>query len=811
MKTTLSLLAVLLLTTTAFGHGEETTERTPAALDASSRDFDQRHLDVHVVPDLAKGTVDGRVRITFSPHEDDFRVLRLHCQDTEVLGARDQDGRALATELKDDVLSIRLAEPVARAREAQVEVTYRSSPRRGLYFHRPTETQPEVPWQMYSQGQGADNRRWIPCYDEPDARGTWAVSARVPSQFQTVSNGRLAGSEEHDDGTRTDRWTFEDRGPTYLISLIVGRFETIEERWTPSSGTPVLLAYHGPPGRREELQTALGETPRMMEVFTSWCGAYPWSRYAQTFVWDFVYGGMENTTATTLNMRALHGPEVRPNYTSVPLVSHELAHMWFGDLLTCRTWQHIWLNEGFATYFTDLYYEAAEGEESFLLRRRDQNGRYRANTPEPEELGLERAVRGDLPLELHGGKQYDRGAAILHMLRREIGDEDFRNGVRSYVERFRDSCVTSEDLRLEMERAAGRDLRWFWDQWVYGAGYPVFEVRWDAGERRLHVHQVQETKGGQGLFRMTVPVRLGADGPVVPVSVHREKHAFRLPGGDAEPSFVRFGVGGDLLMNVRLDQAPEAWIAALARDPDLTGRMDAAEALESFGDEGVPALARALAEDPSWAVRSVAAEVLGRLATPDALPALVVGTRDADSRVRKSVYEALGGKERDGAGAALAAAVRSDPHPYARAEAARSLGRLKIDGAYDLLTALLDVDSHEQTVRNGALDGLRLLGDPRGVRRAIPFLDYRWGGGGTHRMRKAALDCMVALAPDARATHRRLAELLDDPYHQMRAWAAEACGTYRVVAARERLERMAEKDWHGGASSAAKTALERWK
>jgi aminopeptidase N len=783
-----------------FAEEQKAAPPAPPPLDATTRDYHQIHMDIRVRPDLAARAVEGSVTHRFVSIVPGLQVLRFHCQETEVRRVLSADGAVLPHEVKDGVLSIRLPAPMADGAEGTVTVEYRSTPTRGLFFHSPTDKDPTTPWMMYSQGQGNDNRRWIPCYDEPDDRCTWEVRARVEEKFTTVSNGTKVGAEAHGDGTRTDHWSFDQRSATYLVSLIVGVFETISFE---SDG--VLVEYNGPPGRRAELEAALGDTPEMIRFFGEYAGRYPFKRYAQTYVWDFVYGGMENTTATTLNLRALHGLEVLPNYTSRPLVSHELAHMWFGDLLTCHTWNHIWLNEGFATYFTDLWYEHSEGQDAFLLRRRDQNRRYLSDTPRPEDLGLSKAPRGDLPLELHGGKQYSRGAAILHMLRREIGDDVFRRAIQRYVAQFRDSCVTSEALRRIVEETAGRDLKWFFDQWVYGAGYPVLEVTRDGD--RVTDRQVQARRGGQDLFRIGVPARLGADGAVEVLRLTRERNTFTLAPGQGD--WLRFGIGGDLLMTVRLEQPMAAWVGQLAGDPDVTGRLDAVEALEEFGVDAVEALSRAAASDAAWSVRQKAVEVLGRIDEAGTTAGILPAAKDADARVRETAMAALGKKSRAEAGPTLAAACASEAHPYVRAEAARSLGRVKAEGAFETLKGLLAVDSHENVVRKGAIEGLRHLGQPDGAALAIPLLDYEVGLGGTHGVRQVALDTLTALWPDGRRTKALLRELLDDPYHHMRSWAAEACGKYGATGAIDRLREMAQKDWNEGVRNNAKTALER--
>jgi aminopeptidase N len=772
-----------------------------APLDATTRDFDQLHLDLRVVPDLATGTVEGEVRLRLASVADPLRQVRLHSMDTVVLSVREADAEALPWRLEGDVLTVDLAEPLPRGTEMTLAVEYRSTPRAGLHFHRPTDRHPKTPWFLYSQGQGNENRRWIPCYDLPDDRLTWDVHVTVKDAFDTVSNGTLVERAATGEGTRTDHWSFPFQSPTYLLSLIVADLETVEDRWRD-----VKLEYSAVPGYAEQLRTSLGDTPRMMEFFSSYLDApYPWPRYAQTYVWDFVYGGMENTTATTLNMRALHLPAARPNYMSEGLVAHELAHMWFGDWITCRTWDGIWLNEGFATYFTDLYFEHRDGRDAFLLRRREQNEGYMEGTPNAANLELKRDPRGDKPMELFGGKQYNRGAAILHMLRLELGDETFRDGLREYVRRNQDRTVTSEDLRRAVETVAGRDLQWFFDQWVYGAGYPTLDVRRQGG--RLTIRQAQDRRNGQGLFRLTVPVRAGANGVTQQVRLWRESHDVEV---DKDAPYVRVGGGGDLLVRVRFDQGAAAALAMLASDPEVAARLDAIQVLEAGGDDATAAFARALGADAHWAVRQAAAEALApRDADPAAGAALLAAVKDPDPRVRETVLEALGRRGRDEVEAALLEALASETHDYPRAAAARSLGKTMSRAAYAALEKLLALDSHGDVVRQGALEGLGALGDPRGADLAAPFTDYAWSRGSNHRLPEAALACVLKLAPDHEATHRLVMSLFEDPHPGARRRAAEAAGTYLVHAARGGLERLEREDRDGSVKQAARRALDR--
>jgi aminopeptidase N len=806
------LLAFLALPVSGAAAGDP-----PVPLDSTTRDFDQTHLVLHVTPRIAEGVVDGETTVSFLSLADPLRTLRLHCEDTQVLSAKDGRGTPLEFWLVDGVLSLRLPEPLPRGAPGSVVVSYRSRPTQGMFFHAPTAESPSTPLEMYSQGEGTDNRRWFPCYDEPDDRFTLEVYASVAGDLKTVSNGVLAGSATREGGLREDHWKLERAIPSYLVSLIVGRFETS----TAKCGE-IPLEYNGPPGRGEEVRNGYEFTPSMMAFFNDYIGTpYPWPRYAQTTVWDFVYGGMENASATTMNMRLLHPKEARPSYSSDGLVAHELAHQWFGDLLTCRTWDHLWLNEGFATYFTDLYFENRDGPDEFALHRRGQNRSYMEHTKEPEKLALKPSPRGDVPLEMFGGKQYDRGAAVLHQLRIEVGDGPFRDGIRAYVKGNADRAVTSEDFRRSMEGACGRGLGWFFDQWVYGAGYPVLEVSWEvlpapkegaARTLRVTVEQVQREGGGQAAeFRILVPARVmaGSAAAAVRLDVRRRKQSFDVPLPSGDLQVVRVGEGGGVFARIRLKQDREAWGRALQLDTDVAGRLDAAEALAEWPDFAAPRLADALARDPCWAVRQECARGLGRVPAKEAADALLGAVADPDSRVRDAVAESLGGRDRATAVAALAKMALGDANPYVRSQAARALGRVHAEGAYDLLAGLLKVESHRETIRQGALDGLKELGDPRALDLARPLLRYDWPRGDNFGMREAALRVLLGLAPDAPESRAAVVTLLSDPFHRMRSTACETAGNYRVREAAERLKAMAASETFPGVKAAAKAALEK--
>ena len=826
LSRTRRVAAISLITLLTLALGASRADATP--LDSTTRDFDQKHVIVRVTPHIEKGSIDGETTIRFAPLHDGFTVLRLHCQEITVTTALDAAGTALPFRIDDSILSITLPAPLAKDVDAEVTVKYACSPTAGLFFHAPTTASPHTPIEMYSQGEGKDNRRWIPCYDESDDRSTVEIYATVPKKLKTVANGVLSSSNVEKDGTRTDHWTLDRRIPSYLISLIVGDFATVTADW---NGIP--LEYNTQVGREAEVCEGCSGTPAMMTFFSEYTGRkYPWPRYAQTTVWDFVYGGMENASCTTMNMRLLHGAETRPTYAADGLVAHELAHQWFGDLLTCKTFDHMWLNEGFATYFTDLFFEHRDGPEQFAMERWNSNRGYMNGTPNPAGLGLTRSPRGDIPLELSGGKEYSRGAAILHQLRIELGDEVFKRGIQRYVKENEDRGVTTEDFRHAMEQESGTDLKWFYDQWVYGAGYPALTVTWErtlpppppgAGPKPkssilLTIEQTQPSGSGQtDVYRLRVPVRVGQGdrSETFLVDVRRRKQTIELPfemifiEPNARLGWVRVGDGGGLFARVKLDQSTLNFAEALRSDPDPTGRLEDVEALLDHPSDARQVFAARLPEEKRAEVRAAMVRGLwGASEGRDVSPDLVIA--DKDPRVREALADVLGTTDRAFASKSLTTLATADASPYVRAAAARSLGRLHAENAFDVCAKLLaEVDSHREIVRSGALDGLKALADPRAIPLAKKYLSYDWARGDHHNMRHAALDLLLALAPDDPDTQAAVLPLLDDVYHRMRNWAADACGTYLIRAAEARLRVMADRDPDGGAKGAAKAALEK--
>lgn len=769
--------------------------KTPAApkLGPDTRDFDQENLALDLDLDMDRGSLTGTATHTMTALAD-LSQVRLHLEDMTVTGVTSDGGAPCTSSAEGGVLTIGLDRPRKKGERFTLTIAYGGTPKSGLWFSRPTPEHPEVPLQVFSQGEGEENRHWIPCYDLPDDRLTSSLRVTVPAGLHTISNGARTKTETLAGGRVAHTWTLDRPHVTYLITLVAGTFDDVKRDAAGVEQHDLV-----PPGWGVWCDEIFGRTPDMMGFFQEYTGQpYPWGTYSQVTVWDFMWGGMENTGATTLNMRALHKEGVRPDYSADGLVAHELAHQWFGDLITCRTFNHIWLNEGFATYFTDLWDEHHNGLDDFAVDCLGQREGYMNGV---DLKATSERKRPDKPTDCGDmeNHQYVKGASVLHMLRKLLGDDVFRAGIRRYVADNKDKSVETEALRAALEAESKTDLKWFFDQWVYGSGFPELTVASYASgapDRVLVVvQQTQPVSDAMPLFATPVDVEIRwPEGSVTKervqlAAVARQELEFELRHGTAgsasrpwnRPLVVSFDPDRWLLARVREVKTREAWEAQLRDDPNVVGRMLAARSLAEFGGASVPALANAASSNAHHSVRAEACTALGKIKDEAAAKALVgVALVEKDSRVRRAAMNAMAECKGELVGEALKGHLASDASVYVAADAGWALGKCKAPGAFEALVAGLARESHRDQIRQRIMDGLKDLGDKRGAEVARGYLDYSWGKGIQHQLRKAALDAVVALAPDAPETRAWIVKLVSDPYFRMKNWASDAAVKLQV-------------------------------
>jgi len=742
-------------------------------LDVSSRDYDQKHVKLQLKFSFEEGKVFGKEEFTFSPLKDNFTRLVLHSKTIEVNSIK-LNGKELTFSNDENYLFVNLDKPYNRNEDVTIQIDYTSLPPRGMYFFHPTEEIPEIPYQIWTQGQDNNNRYWYPAYDLPDDKLTSELIITVPEKFKAFSNGKLISEEKNSDGTITFYWKMDKPYPNYLTTVIVGEYHQVAEK---VRGT--VLEYNMPFDWKENAEFTYGRTPDMINFFSDFIVPYPYERYAQTSVQDFEYGGMENVTSTTLNRRIHHTTSARPNFSPDDLIAHELAHQWFGDYLTCLTWDHIWLNEGFATYFTDLWIEQAHGRDVFYFKRYTQNNDYFTESASHPVDSIKSRIDEKIPAELDGGKAYDRGAAILNMLRFKLGDENFKKGIELYVNRHKNSNVTSEDFRKAMEDASGINLEEFFNQWVYGAGYPEFKVSysWNEKDKKvlLNVEQVQKQFPAVGIFKMPVLVEITADKNVLldTIMIDEQKELFEFPA-EQKPDMVLFNKYLWQLCKVDFDKSLEELDYTLKYSNDPVSRIHAAQALVKYGESAIPSLAFSILRDKFYAVRMEAVESLKKINSEKCFTGIANACEDEDARVREAAVKALSIFNGDKAEYVLLRKWKEERNDYVRGAALSSIGKIRINGAFEILKDALKIDSHRNIIRRGAFEGFKYLENPEVLNFASEYLKYKFSYGGMHLLDTVIFDCVKSFAD----THFNeavniIASGLQNPYFRTRVKAAE--------------------------------------
>jgi aminopeptidase N len=677
--------------------------------------------------------------------------------------------------------------------KARVSVAYRATPRRGLYFLEPDEHYPARPRQVWSQCQEEDARHFVPCHDSPHLKMTSEIISHVPNGWYGLSNGKLVSSRKPKSGDWTYHWKLSEPHASYLLTLVAGEFAEISELATVGERS-IPLAYLVPKGREPDVARTFGHTARMLAYFSRITGVeYPWNKYAQIVVADFVFGGMENTTATTMYEHILLDARAALDVSSDDLISHELAHQWFGDYVTCRTWYEGWLNEGFATFFEHVWREELLGQDEYAYGVKADLESYAAEA----QGRYRRAIvcqDYDAPLDLFDRHLYEKGGLVLHALRAELGDSLFWKGVHLYLTTHARGLVETRDLQRAMEGVSGRSLGRFFEQWIYKAGHPELDidVAWEKATLFVHARQTQSTSDGvPAQFELTLDLDIGTpDGEVERRSVRMtDRHqSFALPT-PVRPRFVVVDPAMRIVGEVRLKLPGDMLREQLVKAPTARGRWLAAQALSRFDDSPtIAALTSVLRDDGEfWGTRAECAGALGRLKDPACLEALIASAEASHPKVRRAVMSALGSFRGPEAFEAARPHALRDESYLVEAEAARTLGRTRSPAALDVLIEMLERPSWFDVVRAGAIDGLAALRDER----AASHLRERTGYGHPSRARRAAVLGLPKVAPD-RKTRDTLELLLDDPDPLVRIDVVRALGDLGDLnarpALRERLE-----------------------
>ncbi|MBX7168283.1 MAG: HEAT repeat domain-containing protein [Pirellulales bacterium] len=748
-----------------------------------SRTVDLDHLRLELDFDFVEERLQGLATNRFTPFEPldqvEFDIKNLTIDRIELVpsgaSADLSDRRTLQFEVHDERLVVKLDRVYQPSEQVSVAIAYRvTRPERGMQFVTPDKHEPQQPRMVWTLNEPEDARYWLPTFDSPNERLTSELIATVPEDFFVLSNGVLRERGEPRDGRRRWHWVQQRSHVPYLISIVAGQFEALDQTWR---GIPVVS--YVPTGRLADAPRSFAQTPEMMELFSEKIGyPYPWPKYTQICCDEF-NGGMEHTSCTTLALDTLHDERAELDVSSEELVAHELAHQWWGDLLTCKDWAELWLNESFATYFATLWQEHDEGWDAASWSRREEADVYFREDADRYRRPIV-TYRYDAPIVMFDAHSYPKGGRVLHMLRFELGDDAFWKALRHYAHTHEYQVVETADLRTAIEQATGRGLNWFLDQWVDHGGHPELTVGWDWDEAtrqvRLHVRQTQKVDALTPLFRATVEVELATGSETlirrIEIDQAEETFHFELP---TRPRRVVFDPRDWLLKKLTVEQSLDAWLDQLAADPHVIPRADAAKALAQFsGNDTVrEALVKAATSDAFWGVRYEAIAALAKIGG-DAVraPLIQVARGDARSAVRREALKSLAEFPHEETSAALRAAIAEDPSYFAVAAALRSLAKVDKEKAKDDLLAALERPSYQEVILQAAAEGL-VEQDARGT--AARMMALLKPPSSPHR-RMVLMPLLARLDPGNPEVTAAIAEQLNDGRRTVRTAAIRALG-----------------------------------
>lgn len=662
-------------------------------------------LDVRF--DYKKCFMYGKEWVTLKPHFYPTDTLRLDAKGMDIHNISIvQNGKNIPLKYvyQDSLsLAIRLDRVYHNNEKYTIYISYTSKPNqlkehgsaaindaKGLYFINPDGKDPDKPIQIWTQGETESSSAWFPTIDQPQQKTTDEIAMTVPAKYVTLSNGRLASQKVNGDGTRTDTWKMELPHSPYLFMMAVGDFKIYHDKWRGKD-----VDYYLEPKYAPYAKQIFGMTPELMEFYSTTLGVdYPWNKYAQIVVRDYVSGAMENTSAT------LHGEQVQLtdrqlldayyNDSRVD-IAHELFHQWFGDYVTCENWTNITMNESFADFSEMLWAEHKYGKDEAGYQNYLDMNQYMQN-PANQTKNLVRFHYNDKE-DVFDAVSYQKGGRILNMLRTYLGDAAFFKGLKNYLTANAFKAGEAQQLRLALEEASGLDLNWYFNQWYYGAGNPDLTIsyKWDDAAKKETVY-LQQTQDGNA-FILPFAVDIYAGGKKVRHNVWMQHKADTLTfSSENKPDLVN--VDGDKVLLVKKtdNKSLDQFVFQYFNAPLYVDRTEAITAASKQQDDA------------------------------GAQKVMIAALHDKYYRLQIKAIKALDMKNdaiRNAAMPILTSLAQTDPNTLVQAEAITALGNLKASGNMDIFKAALK--SRSYAVQGAALAAINKLDSPQALKLAHGF------------------------------------------------------------------------------------------
>ncbi len=635
--------------------GEE-QDTTPAIYNPSAtRTHDLVHTKLDLRFDWKNEQVIGKATLKLKPY--------FHPSNTVTLDAKSFEFKKVTLEGKNEPLKytydssqivINLGRTYKKGEEYNLYFEYVASPKasggsdaitsnQGLFFIDPRNEDPDKPSQIWTQGETEWNSRWFPTFDKPNERTTQEIYLTVEDKYVTLSNGVLTSSKKNTDGTRTDYWKMDQPHAPYLFMIAVGEFAVVKDKWRD-----IPLEYYVEPAFKDHAKAIFARTPEMLEFFSTKLGVkYPWKKFSQIIVRDYVSGAMENTTAVVFGEFIQKTTRELIDNNNDGIVAHEMFHHWFGDYVTTESWSNLTLNEGFANYSEYLWAEHKYGKDQADYDLFNTTNGYVSST----QGGMHPLIHFGYNEneEMFDATSYNKGGATLHMLRKYVGEDAFWTALNIYLTENAYQSVEAHNLRLVFERVTGEDLNWFWNQWYFASGHPILDISYDYDETAktasVTVTQKQDGPGVPKIFQIPVTVDIyTASGQVrhEKVWMKDRTQTFTFENVAQKPALINFDADKALVSEYEDNKTEEELVFQYYNAPTFIDRYEAIQKLSESQNPAKAALMQAGLKDKSWVLRMVA---LGQVyeTAADATKATMrqLAASDPRSQVRAGAIELL--------------------------------------------------------------------------------------------------------------------------------------------------------------------------
>lgn len=668
-------------------------------------DMQNMRVEVSFVP--TQGLVKGRVTHTFLPLRQRVDSIEFNAVKITIKSAT-LNGKTLRYTNDGNKVTVFPEPALTWGTKHDITFEYEATPKRGIYFIGWNDPRNMSRKQIWTQGQGIDNRHWIPMYDETNDKLTTETITTIDKQYKVLSNGTKVSEKENKDGTKTWHYRMTHPHAGYLVMLGIGDYGIKTDK--TKGGVPLNLYYY--PDWKDRVEPTYKYSAEAVDFVADWVHVpYAWESYSQIPVQDFIYGAMENTTATVFGDFYHVDDRIFLDRNYIGVNVHELAHQWFGDLVTGRSGENQWLQESFATFFPKMFTRKYFGEDAYQWNRRGEHN------------GSLAASASDLYPVAHtkGGtaRVYGKGSAVIEMMHYAFGEDQVRRVLEHFLRHHMYQNVETNDLYQSFQDTLGITPYWFFDEWLYRGGEPNYEVNYQEGTingqntTQIMVQQVHETNDLVGLFKMPIDfiVRY-TDGSQDSVRkmIEKQSTVVEIPNpGRKQISFVLFDPGSHVLKKVTFNKDFEELRAQALGATNMIDRYDAIVALKNDSTSMAlkrPLMMQVFDREKYYAVK---AEIVSQLANDN--------TPESIAFLRRALH---------------------DPATEVRSAVITNINRIPQDLLPDFET-MLDDSSY-----NNIFNALEKLADqyPQNNDRYIQMVDNEWGPGNRVRIKRYELMAM---------------------------------------------------------------------